>query len=171
MTFTTICYAIGDYDNARLLVASTANGVCAVLPGDRDALLEQELPARFPGYSFATETPSAHPFWQSVVDTLKGERAGEPALEFLGTAFQRRVWQALRRIPAGTTTSYAALARTLEMPRAARAVAQACARNPLAVLVPCHRVVRSDGGLSGYRWGVQRKRSLLEREGCAVATA
>jgi AraC family transcriptional regulator, regulatory protein of adaptative response / methylated-DNA-[protein]-cysteine methyltransferase len=88
-------------------------------------------------------------------------------LDVRGTAFQRRVWQALREIPAGSTTSYAELARRIGAPKSVRAVAQACAANPLAVAIPCHRVVRGDGGLSGYRWGVERKRALLEREGAA----
>ena len=88
----------------------------------------------------------------------------ELPLDVRGTAFQQRVWQALRDIPAGTTASYAEIAGALGAPRAVTAVAQACAANPLAVAIPCHRVVRNDGGLSGYRWGVERKRALLERE-------
>src|SRR5690606_11402699 len=107
-----------------------------------------------------------------VIGFIEAPRVGlDLPLDLRGTAFQRRVWQALRKIPVGETVSYAQLAQRIGMPTAARAVAQACGANPLALVVPCHRVVRTDGSLSGYRWGVERKRMLLERERDAAAPA
>ena len=157
--------AVVPCETGFLLVAATAVGVCRVEFGDAAADLEQALAARFPA---ADVGPAADDFagWvTAVVDAVAGraDGAGVP-LDLGGTAFQRRVWAALRRIPAGATRSYARVADGIGSPAAVRAVAGACAANVVAVLVPCHRVVRADGGMRGYRWGVARKRHLLGRE-------
>jgi AraC family transcriptional regulator of adaptative response/methylated-DNA-[protein]-cysteine methyltransferase len=149
-----------------VLVAGTARGICSVRFGDDRATLDRELRQEFPK---ATIEKSDHAFdaWvNTIVDHLK-HPAGriEVPLDIRGTAFQQRVWQALRGIPIGQTKSYTEVAASIGRPSAVRAVARACATNPVAVIVPCHRVVRTDGGLSGYRWGIERKRQLLKREG------
>lgn len=148
----------------RVLVAWTARGVAAVTLGDDDEALVSDLRARFPRAS--VEAAHAAPPWLgAVLAVVEGKRlAGDIPRDARGTAFQERVWQALAQIPAGETRSYAELAGTLGQPTATRAVARACATNPLAVLVPCHRAVRGDGALAGYRWGLARKRALLDRE-------
>ncbi|MDX6805058.1 bifunctional DNA-binding transcriptional regulator/O6-methylguanine-DNA methyltransferase Ada [Terrihabitans rhizophilus] len=148
-----------------VLAARTDTGLCAILIGEDAASLEADLRRRFPR---ADLHPGGADFASllALVATLVdggGQDVGLP-LDIRGTAFQHRVWQALRAIPPGQTVSYAELAALIGAPGAVRAVAGACAANPLAIAVPCHRVVRSDGGLSGYRWGVDRKRRLLERE-------
>jgi len=151
----------------RALVAVTERGVCAVLLGEDEARLEAELRDEFPRASLqrvdAGRDEFLAPRVRTVADAL-AQRSGQVPVELIGTAFQRRVWEALMRIPAGETTSYARLAESLGMPRGARAVARACAGNRVAVLVPCHRVVRGDGSLGGYRWGLPRKQALLEAE-------
>lgn len=146
--------AIGETSLGLTLVARSTRGVCAVLFGDSRTALTRDLRKRFPGAVFAAERAALERF----VD------GSDFALDLRGTDFQTRVWQCLRKIPAGRTASYAEVARRLGMPQGARAVALACAANPVAVAVPCHRVVKSDGGLSGYRWGVERKKALLARE-------
>lgn len=150
----------------RVLVAATARGLSAVLLGDDDATLQQELAERFPRGRCVRGDAAFVARVRAVLACVDGA-AVDPGLPFdvRGTAFQQRVWQALQRIPAGRTIDYASLAARLGSPRGARAVAAACAANPLAVLVPCHRVVRGDGSLAGYRWGVAKKRALLRREG------
>jgi AraC family transcriptional regulator of adaptative response/methylated-DNA-[protein]-cysteine methyltransferase len=154
----------------QVLAAATSRGLCAILLGDDAATLRADLAARFPG---ATIAPAGRDFaahLRQVVQLVDQPRRGLPlALDIQGTAFQQRVWQALRAIPAGDTVSYAALAARIGAPRGARAVAAACAANALAVAVPCHRVVRGDGSLSGYRWGPERKAELLRREGADPA--
>lgn len=163
----TIRYGIGRCSLGRVLVAATPRGVCAVLLGDDAKSLAAELARRF---SKATVVKSGAEFagWISAAVSLVDDPARSAdfalPLDIRGTAFQRLVWQALRKIPPGETTHYAALAEAIKMPRAARAVGAACATNPLAVVVPCHRVVAADGGLNGYRWGIERKRRLLARE-------
>src|SRR5882762_3357568 len=148
-----------------VLVARSAKGVCAILLGDSPALLERDLrqrfaPVRLLGSDADTESLAAH-----VARVIENPRLGlDLPLDVRGTAFQQRVWRALRAIRAGSTVSYAEVARRIGAPRSVRAVAQACAANPLAVLIPCHRVVRHDGALSGYRWGIERKRALLTLE-------
>jgi AraC family transcriptional regulator of adaptative response/methylated-DNA-[protein]-cysteine methyltransferase len=148
-----------------VLVARSAKGVCAILLGDSPALLERDLRQRFAhvrllGSDVDTESLAAH-----VARVIENPRLGlDLPLDVRGTAFQQRVWRALRAIRAGSTVSYAEVARRIGAPRSVRAVAQACAANPLAVLIPCHRVVRHDGALSGYRWGIERKRALLTLE-------
>jgi AraC family transcriptional regulator of adaptative response/methylated-DNA-[protein]-cysteine methyltransferase len=158
-------FAVGDSALGKVLVAATERGICAIFLGDDRAELESELRARFP---HAQLEPGDSSFSDTVraVTALVDSPAAAPALplDIQGTAFQRRVWEALQSIPPGHTLSYAELAARLGEPRAVRAVAGACAANKLAVAVPCHRVVARDGSLAGYRWGVDRKRALLQRE-------
>ena len=160
-----IRFAVGECSLGSILVAATGKGVCAILLGGDPAALVHDLERRF---ARATLIGGDRAFEQVVARVVglveRPGTGGDLPLDIRGTAFQQRVWQALRRIPAGTTASYSALASSLGAPGAARAVASACAANPLAVAIPCHRVVRTDGGLSGYRWGVERKRALLARE-------
>jgi AraC family transcriptional regulator of adaptative response/methylated-DNA-[protein]-cysteine methyltransferase len=156
-------FGTGTSPLGPMLVATTARGVCALLLGEEACAAS--LQARFPQAQLREDSQGLRQLLKRVRDWL-AQPAGalELELDLQGTPFQRRVWQALQRIPAGATISYADLARRLRLPSAARAVASACARNPVALAVPCHRVVRSDGGLSGYRWGVELKRRLLARE-------
>lgn len=157
--------ASGTCSLGTVLVAATEMGVCAILLGDSPAALLRDLEARFP---LATILPGDSGFERTVaqvVDFVETPRLGlDLPLDVRGTAFQQRVWQALRAIPAGSRASYSEIAERIGAPKAVRAVAQACAANALAVAIPCHRVVRRDGALAGYRWGAERKRALLERE-------
>jgi len=160
-----ISYATGTCSLGTVLVAATGRGVCAILLGDDPAALIDDLRARFPRAHFTTGDTAFADTVERVVRFVEAPRIGlDLPLDIRGTAFQQRVWQALRAIPAGSRTSYSEIAGRIGAPRAVRAVAQACAANTLAVAVPCHRVVRNDGALSGYRWGVDRKRALLKRE-------
>ncbi len=158
-------YATGACSLGTVLVAATERGVCAILLGDDPDALAEDLRGRFPRAQLtAGDSDFAHTVEQ-VVRFVEAPRIGlELPLDIRGTAFQQRVWQALRAIPAGSRASYSEIAERIGAPRAVRAVAQACAANTLAVAVPCHRVVRTDGALSGYRWGVDRKRALLKCE-------
>ena len=161
----TIHYAIGGCSLGLVLAARSAAGVSAVLLGEDREALRGELRGRFPAAALVEDQAGLAPLVAEVSGFMDHPESGfTGALDLRGTEFQRAVWRALREIPAGHTTTYTELARRIGHPSAARAVAQACAANPLAVVVPCHRVVRSDGALSGYRWGVERKRELLERE-------
>ncbi|WP_159713606.1 methylated-DNA--[protein]-cysteine S-methyltransferase, partial [Geminicoccus flavidas] len=149
----------------QLLVAASETGICAILLGDDPALLERDLALRFPKAELAAGDERFQDWVAAVVRFVEAPKLGlDLPLDVQGTAFQERVWRALREIPPGATASYAEIAERIGAPKAVRAVALACAANRLAVAVPCHRVVRSDGDLSGYRWGVARKRQLLERE-------
>ena len=149
----------------RLLVGATGQGVCAILLGENSAVLRRALQEQFPGARLVAGDGPFQELVKKVVRLAENPAANAHLpLDIRGTAFQQRVWQALRRIPAGSTVSYSELAQQLGQPRAARAVAGACAANSLAIAVPCHRVVRRDGALAGYRWGVERKRRLLARE-------
>ena len=160
-----IRFATGDCSLGTVLVAATVKGVCAILLGDDSAVLERELQKRFPRASLIGGDRDFKHTVAQVVRFVEAPRMGlDLPLDVRGTAFQQRVWQALRAIPAGSVASYREIAERIGAPKAVRAVAQACATNSLAVAIPCHRVVRHDGGLSGYRWGVDRKRALLERE-------
>lgn len=160
-----IRFAVADCALGALLVAATERGVCAVSMGDDPDALVRELQDRFPRAELVGGDPPFEALVARVVGLIESPRAPvELPLDVRGTAFQLRVWEALRRIPAGSTATYAEIAAAIGRPEAARAVAGACASNPVAVAVPCHRVVRSDGSSSGYRWGVERKRALLERE-------
>lgn len=158
--FTTEVCSLGS-----VLVATTERGVCAILLGDDPQAMARDLSSRFPRAQLLGADGELGPLVARVVALVDGTGADDGLpLDIRGTAFQHRVWQALRRVPAGETVTYSDLARSIGAPRAARAVAGACADNPLAVAVPCHRVVRADGGLAGYRWGLERKRALLARE-------
>jgi len=160
-----IRFAIGECSLGSILVACSDRGICAILLGDDAETLLIDLQRRFPQARLHPGDACFESLVATVVGFVEQPRLGlQLPLDIRGTAFQQRVWQALRRIPAGSTVSYAELARRIGQPRAARAVAAACAANALAVAIPCHRVVRRDGELSGYRWGIERKRTLLERE-------
>jgi AraC family transcriptional regulator, regulatory protein of adaptative response / methylated-DNA-[protein]-cysteine methyltransferase len=160
-----IRFAIGECSLGSILVARSAKGVCAILLSDDPEALVRQLQDRFPRASLIGDDRRFERLVSKVVGFVEDPHVGlDLPLDIRGTAFQQRVWQALRRIPIGTTASYAEIARRIGAPRAVRAVAQACGANPLAVAIPCHRVVRNDGALSGYRWGVERKRTLLARE-------
>jgi AraC family transcriptional regulator, regulatory protein of adaptative response / methylated-DNA-[protein]-cysteine methyltransferase len=149
----------------RLLVAATERGIAAVRLGDDDAALLNGLAAEFPHAQLRRDERRLGRWLGSVVRLLSGREPHERLpLDARGTAFQRRVWEELQKIPRGTTRSYSEVASRIGRPTAARAVAQACSRNPVAVVVPCHRVVAADGGLGGYRWGLERKRRLLKNE-------
>lgn len=160
-----IHYGVGKSSLGFILVASSAKGVCAILLGDEPATLAQDLRNRFPQAQLIGGDRDYERVIAQVVGFVEAPRLGwQLPLDVRGTAFQQRVWQALRTIPAGHTTNYAEVAQRIGSPKAVRAVAGACAANALAVAIPCHRVVRTDGSLSGYRWGVERKRRLLELE-------
>ena len=160
-----IAFAIAQTSLGALLVARSARGVCAISLGDDPDALLRELQDRFPRAELVGGDAGFERLVAQVVGLVEQPGVGHDLpLDVRGTAFQQRVWQALRRIPPGQTASYADIAARIGSPKAVRAVAQACAANTLAVAIPCHRVVRSDGALSGYRWGVARKRALLERE-------
>ena len=161
----TIRFAVAGCSLGAILVASTGQGICAILIGDEPEPLVHDLQERFPQAELIGAEPEYERVVAQVVGFVEAPRIGlDLPLDVRGTAFQRRVWEALRAIPAGVTVSYAELAERIGMPTGARAVASACAANPVAVAIPCHRVVRTGGGLSGYRWGIERKRTLLERE-------
>jgi AraC family transcriptional regulator of adaptative response/methylated-DNA-[protein]-cysteine methyltransferase len=162
---TDIRFAVGACSLGAILVARSDRGVCAILLGDDPDRLARDLQDRFPRARLIGGDADFERWVAKVVGLVEAPGTGlDLPLDVRGTAFQRRVWQALRRIPAGATASYADVARRIGAPTAVRAVGQAVGANPLAVAIPCHRVVRSDGALSGYRWGVERKRALLERE-------
>ena len=158
-------FAIGESSLGAILVARSARGVCAISLGDDPEALLRELEDRFPRAELIGGDTGFEALVAQVVGLIEQPNIGHDLpLDVRGTAFQQRVWQALRQIPAGETASYAQIAQRIGSPKSVRAVAQACASNTLAVAIPCHRVVRSDGALSGYRWGVERKRALLSRE-------
>lgn len=162
----TIYIAIAEVSLGHALIAHTDHGVRAILLGDDIPALRNDLQKRFPDATIVDSEPRHRALVGQVTVAIDvPEKRATVALDLRGTLFQQTVWQALRGIPVGTTVSYTDLAVQLGRPKSARAVAQACAANAVAVIVPCHRVVRSDGTLSGYRWGVERKRQLLEREG------
>ncbi len=155
-----IRFGVSECSLGMVLVARTERGVCAIVMGDDAESLEQDLRERFPKATLVRSGEVAE-----VVRLIETPGAGvDLPLDIRGTAFQQRVWQALREIPAGRTLSYTEVAEKIGSPKSVRAVAGACAANAIAVAIPCHRVVRGDGSLSGYRWGVERKRKLLERE-------
>ena len=160
-----ILFAVGQCSLGAILVAQSERGVCAILLGDDPHQLVCDLQDRFRQANLLGADQAFEQLIAKVVGFIEAPALGlDLPLDVRGTAFQERVWQALRDIPPGSTASYAEIARQIGAPKAFRAVAQACGANHLAVAIPCHRVVRSDGDLSGYRWGVERKRELLERE-------
>ncbi|MES2296494.1 MAG: bifunctional DNA-binding transcriptional regulator/O6-methylguanine-DNA methyltransferase Ada [Pseudomonadota bacterium] len=161
-----IRFAIGACSLGAVLVAATDKGICAILMGDDPQALARDLQDRFPRAELRGAEADFEQTVAQVLGLVEAPHLGlDLPLDVRGTAFQQRVWQALREIPPGSTTSYAELAARVGSPAGARAVAGACAANAIAVAIPCHRVVRNDGALSGYRWGVERKQALLEREG------
>ncbi|MEV8520445.1 methylated-DNA--[protein]-cysteine S-methyltransferase [Dyella marensis] len=166
-----IRYTTTDTPLGRLLVATTARGICSVTLGDDDGELEQRLRGEFPQAELERVDAGREEWLDAVIARIAAELgwtdAAAPALpplDVAATAFQWRVWDALTRIPAGSTRSYGEIAAELGIPKAARAVGQACGNNRVALIVPCHRVVREDGSIGGWRWGVERKRELLARE-------
>jgi AraC family transcriptional regulator of adaptative response/methylated-DNA-[protein]-cysteine methyltransferase len=160
-----INYAIAECPLGRLLVAATDRGICSVTLGDRDEELLENLQAEYPRAEIEPDETRLREQVQTLLAYLEGQMP-HPALplDAQGTAFQKRVWEELRRIPAGDTASYGEIARRIGQPTATRAVARACATNPVAIITPCHRVIRENGELGGYRWGIERKRRLLEME-------
>ncbi|HSU60423.1 MAG TPA: bifunctional DNA-binding transcriptional regulator/O6-methylguanine-DNA methyltransferase Ada [Bryobacteraceae bacterium] len=160
-----IRFAVGECSLGSILVAATEKGICSILLGDDPDKLVRDLQDRFPKAQLLGGDPEFEQWVAQVVGFIEAPKQGlHLPLDMRGTAFQQRVWQALRDIPSGSTTTYTDIARRVGAPKAVRAVAQACASNAIAVAIPCHRVVRKDGALSGYRWGVERKRTLLKRE-------
>jgi len=158
-------YTIVSSPLGRMLIAATDKGICSIQFADRDEQLQQGLMREFP---FATRRrdDAAMAEWRVNLTQLMEGREAHPSLplDIRATAFQRRVWEALQRIPRGETRSYSAVAKKIGMPKATRAVARACATNPVAVVIPCHRVIREGGELGGYRWGIERKEQLLQLE-------
>lgn len=160
-----IRFAVGQCSLGAILVAQSNRGVCAILLGDDPGALVDDLQDKFPRANLIGADHDFEQLIAKVVGFIEAPAIGlDLPLDLRGTAFQERVWMALREIPPGSTASYAEIAQRIGAPKSFRAVAQACGANSLAVAIPCHRVVRSDGNLSGYRWGVERKRQLLERE-------
>ena len=160
-----ISYDIGDSPLGRLLIAATPKGLCSLMWGDRDRELLDALEKWFGRRTIRRGLEKPERWFEPVNRFLGGERIDLSfPLDPGGTAFQRTVWRRLREIPLGRTLTYASLAKALGNPGGVRAVAGACAANPVALIIPCHRVIRSDGGLGGYRWGLQRKRRLLSLE-------
>ncbi|HTT85255.1 MAG TPA: bifunctional DNA-binding transcriptional regulator/O6-methylguanine-DNA methyltransferase Ada [Rhizomicrobium sp.] len=161
----TIRFAIGACSFGPILVAASDRGICAISLGDDPDALLRDLQDRFPRAELIGGDPKFEKTVAEIVGFVENPRRGlDLPLDIRGTAFQQRVWEALRAIPVGRTASYADIAKAIGSPAAHRAVARACAQNPLAVAIPCHRVVRKDGDVSGYRWGVARKHKLLKRE-------
>lgn len=161
----TLHFAVGESSLGAILMAKSALGICAILLGDSPALLVQQLQDMFPRAQLIGGDCEVEQWFAQVVGFVEAPKLGlDLPLDIRGTAFQQRVWQALQEIPVGETASYADIAVKLGSPNAVRAVAGACAANILAVAIPCHRVIRQDGALSGYRWGVERKKRLLEQE-------
>jgi len=159
-----IGYAIGDTPLGKVLIAATERGLCSVILGDTEAQLTRELRSQFSAAKIHPE-PSLEPHLRKVISQFTAHPAAlDLPLDLRATAFQMRVWEALRRIPRGETRTYTQVAQSLGQPTAVRAVARACATNPVAVVIPCHRVIGSDGKPTGYRWGLKRKEELLEIE-------
>ncbi len=160
-----ITFAIGACSLGAILVARSKKGICAILLGDDPAALARDIRRLFPKAKLIGGDTEFEALVAQVVGFVDAPQQGfDLPLDIRGTAFQQRIWQALRKIPAGETASYAEIARRIGKPKAARAVARACAENLIAVAIPCHRVVRNDGTISGYRWGAARKRALLAKE-------
>jgi AraC family transcriptional regulator of adaptative response/methylated-DNA-[protein]-cysteine methyltransferase len=158
-------YSITVSSLGKVLVGATERGVSAVYLGDSQSKLLADLREEYPRAEIGPAKTSIHRWVREIVSRIEGHRpAPELPLDLQATAFQRRVWQELQKIPLGNTRTYSQVARSLGQPKAVRAVARACATNPVSVIVPCHRVIRGDGSLAGYRWGLSRKEQLLARE-------
>jgi AraC family transcriptional regulator of adaptative response/methylated-DNA-[protein]-cysteine methyltransferase len=161
----TIHFAVGECSLGSILVAQSQHGVCAISLGDDANALVEALQDRFPRANLLPGDAAFDATIALVVGFVEAPRLGlDLPLDIRGTAFQERIWRALIKVPLGQTCSYAEIAKRIGAPKAFRAVARACAQNPIALAIPCHRVVRTDGHLSGYRWGIDRKRTLLQRE-------
>lgn len=166
-----IAYTIEECALGKVLVAATARGVSAVYLGGEAQPLERALKAEYPNAALRRGANSLGHWVRAIVKHLDGgERRLDLPTDVEATAFQRRVWEELRKIPYGATRTYSQVARAIGQPAAVRAVARACAMNPVSIVVPCHRVVREDGALAGYRWGLDRKKALLEHEQRATKT-
>ncbi|HEV2388270.1 MAG TPA: bifunctional DNA-binding transcriptional regulator/O6-methylguanine-DNA methyltransferase Ada [Candidatus Acidoferrales bacterium] len=164
-------YTVVSCPLGRLLVAATERGISAVYLGDSDARLAAELAREFPRASIQRDRESLERWVGAIVEHLRGRQPlADLPVDVQATAFQRRVWEELRRIPYGATRSYSEIARAIGRPGAVRAVARACATNPASIVIPCHRVVREDGSLAGYRWGLDRKRALIAKEKAVAGT-
>jgi AraC family transcriptional regulator of adaptative response/methylated-DNA-[protein]-cysteine methyltransferase len=162
---TEIRFAIDECSLGSILVAQSGRGICAILLGDDPEKLVCDLQDSFPRTNLIGDDTELKQLVIKVVSFIEAPDTDlDLSLDMRGTAFQQRIWQILREIPVGQTVSYTDIARHLGIPQSVRAVARACAANKLAVAIPCHRVVRQDGALAGYRWGVERKRALLEKE-------
>ncbi|HEV8693753.1 MAG TPA: methylated-DNA--[protein]-cysteine S-methyltransferase [Lysobacter sp.] len=165
-----ILFSTGECVLGMMLVAKSERGVCAILLGDDAVAPGRDLQQRFPQARLREAGVEFEPLLSKVAGFLAASARGlDVPLDMQGTPFQKQVWSALREIPAGSTETYAEVARRIGAPQDAKEVGEACAANALAVAIPCHRVVRKDGGLGGYRWGVERKRALLRREGAQEA--
>ena len=170
----TIRYTCTDSPLGRMLVAATEKGICAIQFGDQDDELTEGLKREFPFAMRKRDDASMRSWTEAVLEQISGHNPNRSLpLDIRATAFQRRVWDHLQSLPFGTTQSYGEVAKAIGQPSAARAVARACASNRIAVAIPCHRVVREDGDMGGYRWGVERKKALLrmERQGSPQASA
>lgn len=164
-----IGYTVAKSPLGKVLVAATERGVSAVYLGDAESTLIAELREEYPRAEIAPAADSFQRWVREIVQRIEGKQPRlELPLDLQATAFQRRVWQELQRIPRGRTRTYSQVARSLGQPKAVRAVARACATNPVSIVVPCHRVIREDGTLAGYRWGVSRKEQLLAQERAAA---
>lgn len=162
---TNIFFAIGECSLGSILLAQSARGVCSILMGEDPMRLAQDLRHQFPKANLVAKENDQEELVAQMAGLIEKPGAGlDLPLDVRGTAFQRLVWDAIQSIPPGSTATYAGIARQIGVPGAVRAVAQACGANALAVAIPCHRVIRKDGSLSDYRWGVERKRALLARE-------
>ncbi len=167
-----LTYAVRSCSLGLILVAASEKGIAAILLGDDPEKLLHDLKKVFPKARLVGGDRQFEKTVAGVIDLVeKPETKNELPLDVRGTAFQQRVWKALRSIPAGSTATYTEVARRVGNPKAVRAVARACATNPLAILIPCHRVVRADGALAGYRWDVKRKETLLQREAASLPKA
>lgn len=165
-------FAVGQCSLGAILVAASEKGICAIFLGDDPEALVHELEDRFPKAVLIGGDRAFEDVMAKVVGLVEAPAVGlDLPLDVRGTAFQHQVWQALREIPAGATATYSEIAERIGVPKAVRAVAAACAANKIAVAIPCHRIVRKDGSLSGYRWGVDRKRALIDREARVTASS
>lgn len=161
-------YTIAKSSLGKVLVAATERGVSAVYLGDAESKLVTELRDEYPRAEISQASGRTQRWVREIVQRVEGKPAQEDLpLDLQATAFQRRVWQELQKIPRGSTRTYSQVAKALGSPKAVRAVARACATNPVSIVVPCHRVVREDGKLAGYRWGLNRKEQLLASERAA----
>lgn len=160
-----IGYTVANSSLGKVLVAATPRGVSAVYLGENQERLVDALHKEYPRAEIRRTRETNEQWLREILHRIEGDAPSvDLPLDVQATAFQRRVWQELQKIPRGTTRTYTQVARALGKPRSVRAVARACATNPVSIVVPCHRVIRTDGSLAGYRWGLQRKEKLLERE-------